>query len=158
DLFTQRVGRPMIPPGWAFGPRRRINRNAMVGSVLEAQAMRDNDLALTSVDDALHFLPAGSEIGMGTEVAAWGQSLHALGMRAIGYYNAYVSKDPSALDALRDQGLANGWFLKDAGGTPSVIYLISGGFLNLYTYDVTLPDAVTSFTSQFQRALDLGYS
>jgi alpha-glucosidase (family GH31 glycosyl hydrolase) len=158
DLFTATVGRPMVPPAWAFGPRRRINRNAMVGSVLEAQAMRDADLALTSVDDALHFLPAGSELGIQPEVAAWTQATAALGLRAIGYYNPYVSKDPSPLDALKQQGLDNGWFLKSADGTPSVVFLISGKFLNLYTYDVTQPDAVASFTSQFQRAFDLGYS
>src|SRR5262249_52552143 len=119
---------------------------------------RDRDLALTAVDDALHFLPAGSEIGIQAEVAAWVRAVNALGMRAIGYYNPYVSKDPSPLDALKQQGLDNGWFLKKADGTPSVGFLISGRLLNLYTYDVTLPGAVASFTAQFQRAFDLGYS
>jgi alpha-glucosidase (family GH31 glycosyl hydrolase) len=79
-------------------------------------------------------------------------------MRAIAYYNPYVSKDPSPLDALAQQGLDKGWFLQRADGTPSVVWLISGKFLNLYTYDLTRPDAVASFTSQFQRAFDLGYS
>ncbi len=158
DLFTATTGRPMIPPDWSFGPRRRINRNAMVGGVLETQAMRTAGLALTSADDALHFLPAGSEIGNEADIAAWTQANQALGVRAIGYYNPYVSKDPSALDALAAQGLANNWFLRTADGSPSVVWLISGSFLNLYTYDVTNADAVGSFTSQFQHAFDLGYS
>jgi len=158
DLFTARVGRPMIPPAWAFGPRRRINRNAMVGGVLEPQAMRNLGLALTSVDDALHFLPAGSEIGIEGEVRTWVQAVTALGLRAIGYYNPYVSKDPSPLDPLKQLGLDDGWFLKSSDGTPSVVFLISGKFLNLYTYDVTNPAAVASFTQQFERAFSLGYS
>jgi alpha-glucosidase (family GH31 glycosyl hydrolase) len=158
DLFTARVGRPMIPPQWAFGPRRRINREAMVNGVLEPQAMRNLGLALTALDDATHFLPAGSEIGNESEVSGWTAAASAIGVRSIAYYNAYVSKDPSPLDSLRDMGLANDWFLKLADGTPSAIYLISGKFINLYTYDVTNDDARASFTSQFQRAFDLGYS
>lgn len=158
DLFTARVGRPMVPPRWAFGPRRRINRNAMVNGVLEAQAMRDLDLAITTVDDATHFLPAGSDIGNESEIKTWTDSQAALGLRSLAYYNAYVSKDPSPLDALKQQGLDNGWFLTTADGSPSVITLISGRFINLFTYDLTNPDAAQSFTSQFQRAFDLGYS
>ncbi|MFI5290197.1 MAG: glycoside hydrolase family 31 protein, partial [Polyangia bacterium] len=158
DEFTAKTGRPMVPPKWAFGPRRRINRETMIDGVPEIQAMRDHDLALTAVDDALHFLPAGSEIGIEPTVAAWVKSCAALGLRAECYYNPYISKDPSPLDSDAQTGLQNGWFLKDDTGAPSVVWLISGKFLSLYTVDVTQPAAVSWFTSMFSRALSLGYS
>src|SRR5438874_1535441 len=47
DTFTAATGRPMVPPDWSFGPRRRINRDGMVAGVPEVQAMRDNGLAIT---------------------------------------------------------------------------------------------------------------
>src|SRR5450432_2440582 len=63
DTFTAATGRPMVPPDWSFGPRRRINRDGMVAGVPEIQAMRDHGLALTQVDDTLHFLPDGNDLG-----------------------------------------------------------------------------------------------
>ena len=33
--------------------------------------MRDNGLAITAADDALHFLPDGSDIGNEAELRAW---------------------------------------------------------------------------------------
>src|SRR5579883_2874817 len=40
DSFTAATGRPMVPPDWSFGPRRRIDRGAMQNGVPEVQAMR----------------------------------------------------------------------------------------------------------------------
>lgn len=61
--FNLATDRPMLPPPWAFGPRRRINHDDSQGSVPEIQAMRDLDLAITAADDAVRFLPAGSHVG-----------------------------------------------------------------------------------------------
>lgn len=159
DTFTATTGRPMVPPDWSFGPRRRINRDGMVEGVPEIQAMRDQDLAITAADDALHFLPNGSEIGHEAEIRAWVQSAVALGYKMIGYYNPYFSSDPaSPLAAKTAEGVANGYFLRAPGGEPGVVTLISGVTLNVYTVDPTFPEAVDWFTNEFKRALDLGYS
>ena len=159
DDFTAATGRPMLPPRWSFGPRRRINREAMVNGVLETQAMRDQGLAITALDDATHFLPAASEIGNEVDIAAWTASARALGYRAIAYYNPYFAAAQGAPNAADTQkALANKWFLADASGTPSKVWLISGAGLDVYTIDFTNPDAVTFFTGQLSRALDLGYS
>jgi alpha-glucosidase (family GH31 glycosyl hydrolase) len=159
DTFTAATGRPMIPPDWSFGPRRRINRETMIGGVPEIQAMRDNDLAITAVDDALHFLPAGSDIGHEPELRLWTQASAALGYKNIGYYNPYFSSDPaSPLAADTQFGIDHGYFLLDATGMPGEVGLISGAAVSVYTVDVTNADAVAWYTKQFQRALDLGYS
>lgn len=159
DTFTETTGRPMVPPEWSFGPRRRINRGGMVGQVSEIQAMRDGDLAITMADDALHFLPNGSEIGHEAEIAAWVRSAAALGYKVLGYYNPYFSSDPaSPLAATTAVGVANGYFLNTPEGKPGEVTLISGGALTVYTMDPTNPDAVAWFTKEFSRALDLGYS
>jgi alpha-glucosidase len=159
DTFTAATGRPMIPPAWSFGPRRRINRGAMIGNVSEIQAMRDNDLAITSADDTEHFSPNGNDIGHEAELRAWVQTAAALGYKMIGYYNPYYAADPaSPLANLTAEGIANHYFLGDPDGTPGKVTLISGALLDVYTVDVTSDAAVAWFTAQFKRALDLGYS
>jgi alpha-glucosidase (family GH31 glycosyl hydrolase) len=65
DGFTAATGRPMVPPAWAYGPRRRMGPGDMQNGVTEDRAMRDLDLAITAVDDALHFYPNGSHVGRG---------------------------------------------------------------------------------------------
>ena len=158
DLFTATTGRPMIPPDWTFGPRRRIGRGNQVNGVPEIKAMRDQDLAITAVDDALHFLPAGSDVGIETDLGAWTENAKRLGYRVNGYYNPYISKDPSPLDPLAQVGLSQRYFLHTGDGAPSVVWLISGKFLNLYTIDMTNADATAWFVKQFDRAFNLGYS
>jgi len=159
NSFTAATGRPMIPPAWSFGPRRRINRGAMIGNVSELQAMRDNDLAITSADDTTHFLPDGVDIGHEDELRTWVQGAAALGYKMIGYYNPYYSASAtSPLAAVTQQGLGAHYFLGDEGAGAATVTLISGALLDVYTVDVTNPDAVAWFTAQFKRALDLGYS
>jgi sulfoquinovosidase len=159
DTFTATTGRPMIPPDWSFGPRRRINRETQINSVPEIQAMRDQGLAITAADDSLHFLPDASDLGNEAVLGAWVQSGIALGYKMIGYYNPYFSSDPaSPLASVVAEGVANDYFLKKSDGSLGEVTLISGKTLTVYTMDPTFPDAVTWFTSQFQRALNLGYS
>ena len=160
DTFTATTGRAMVPPDWSFGPRRRINRGGMVNGVPEIQAMRDQGLAITAADDTLHFLPDGNDIGHEPELRAWVQQAAALGYKMIGYYNPYFSADPaSPLANVTAEGVANDYFLKAGDdGTLGTVTLISGKALTVYTIDPTFPDAVTWFTDQFRRALDLGYA
>ena len=75
------------------------------------------------------------------------------------YYNPYFSSDPaSPLASVAAEGVANDYLLRAPDGTPGTVTLISGATLTVYTMDPTNPGAVAWFTSQFQRALDLGYS
>lgn len=158
DQFTARTGRPMLPPAWAYGPRRRINRGAMQMGVPEIQAMRDLDLAITSADDALHFLPAGSHVGIETELRAWVDSGHALGYRMLGYYNSLLADtEDSPIRDVVDEAIANRWVLTKPDGRLSVVELISGDLLPILHLDVTSPDAVTFFQGMFDWATDLGY-
>jgi len=159
DTFTETTGRPMVPPDWSFGPRRRINRDRLIEGVPEIQAMRDGDLAITVADDALHFLPNGSDVGHEAELKAWTASATALGYKVLGYFNPYFSSDPaSPIAATTAVGVANDYFLKTPEGVPGEVTLISGGALTVYTMDPTNPDAVAWFTKEFKRAFDLGYS
>ena len=159
DTFTATTGRPMIPPDWSFGPRRRIDRGAMIGPDSEIQAMRTQGLAITAADDALHFSPDGTDIGDETAIRAWTKSGIDLGYKMIGYFNPYFSSDPaSPLASVTAVGVANNYLLKDSAGMLGQVTLISGAALTVYTLDPTYPDAVAWFTAQFKRALDLGYS
>lgn len=159
DGFTEATGRPMLPPAWALGPRRRINVNAQKNGVLEIQAMRDLDLALTGVDDAVHFLPSGSDLGREAELRAWVAEARRLGCRAQAYYNPYLTKDPAQpLFAKVQEGLERGYFLREADGRPSEVWLISGRPVTVYTVDLTSAAATRWYQEMFGRALGLGYS
>lgn len=159
DQFTAATGRPMIPPAWSFGPRRRINRDALVAGVPEIQAMRDQDLAISVADDANHFSPDGGDIGHETEIRSFIDSATALGYKVLGYYNPYYSTDPkSALAGEVQNAISNDYLLKNDDGTLSDVWLISGHPVDVYTVDLTDAGATAWFTGMFQRALDLGYS
>jgi sulfoquinovosidase len=158
DLFTAATGRPMLPPAWSYGPRRRIGAGSLVNGVPEIQVMRDEDLAITAVDDALHFLPAGSHVGREAELAAWVASAHALGYKVNGYYNSLLANDPeSPLWDEVQKGIANGWFLQMADGTPSEVLLISGKTVNVLQIDFTSEAATSWFQSMIDWALELDY-
>jgi alpha-glucosidase len=159
DQFTAHTGRPMIPPDWSFGPRRRIGSNNMVNGVPEIQAMRDNGLAITVVDDNMHFLPNGDDLGNEASIKSWVQSASNLGYRVVGYYNPYFNVSASSPIAPEVQkAIGNNWLLRNADATLSDVWLISGKPLDVYTVDVTSSAATAWFTGMFQRALSLGYS
>ena len=159
DQFTAATGRPMIPPAWSFGPRRRINRDALINGVPEMQAMRDADLAITIADDTTHFSPSGNDIGNEAALRTWVQSGQALGYRMAAYFNPYYGVEPtSPLASEVQKAIGNDWLLKNGDGSLSDVWLISGGPHDVYTVDVTNSDATAWFTGMFRRALDLGYT
>ena len=158
DRFTEATGRPLLPPAWTFGPRRRIGRGSQVGGVPETQAMRQEDLAITALDDALHFLPAGSHVGNEAAVRDFIARSRALGFRVNGYYNSLFAKGDSPIRGVVDEGLAAGHFLRGDQGTPVEVFLISGQPLTVYQLDFTSPRAVDWYKALFGWARALGYS
>lgn len=158
DAFTARVGRPMLPAPWVLGPRRRVGRGSTVDGLAEIQAMREQDLAITAVDDAVHFLPKGSHVGVEDELAAWTETAHALGYKVIGYYNSLFADLPdSPIYDFLEEGKKNGYFLKNDDGTLSTVELVSGTYLPVLQVDFTNPDAIAWYQRTFDWALDLGY-
>jgi len=132
DAFTVRTGRPMRPPAWAFGPRRRINRGNMQAGVSEIQAMRDRDLAITTADDALHFFPAGDHVGNEDALRAWVSAAGALGHHVDGYYNSMLStRADSPLLPLVASGESAGYFLARADGTRPDVWVLTGPASNV---------------------------
>ncbi|MDB4967189.1 MAG: Alpha-xylosidase [Myxococcales bacterium] len=159
DQFTEATGRPMIPPSWSFGPRRRINRGATVDGVPEMQAMRAAGLAITVADDTTHFSPDGNDLGHETELRDWVASGSALGYKMVAYYNPYYSADAtSPLAPEVQKALDQHWMLENGDGKPSDVWLISGKPIDVYTVDVTSDAATAWFTGMFRRAIDLGYA
>jgi len=158
DLFTEATGRPRVAPAWTYGPRRRIGRGSMQDGVPEIQAMRDRDLAITGLDDAVHFLPAGSQVGIEDTLRAWVTEGHRLGYKMNCYYNSLVSNDPDTKipDTLA-QGIDQGYFLKNAAGDLSLVELISGTFLPVLQIDFTNPDATSWYGTLLDWSTDLGY-
>ncbi|MEM9189601.1 MAG: TIM-barrel domain-containing protein [Myxococcota bacterium] len=158
DQFTATTGRPMVPPEWTYGPRRRVGRNSVVGGASEIETMRTEDLAITAVDDAVHFLPEGSHVGVEDALRAWVADGHRLGYRVNCYYNSlYAANEDNPLRAEVVRGVDNDHFLLDQNGGVSAVELISGTFLTVYQVDFTSPEATTFFQSSLDWAIDLDY-
>lgn len=155
--FTAKAGRAHLPAPWVFGPRRRMNRNAIVDGVPEMQRLRELKVPCTAADDATHFLPIGSHVGKEMEIAKWTSDLHTLGYKAIAYYNAYVSTTDERAAEDYAFGRDNGYFVKLEDGTEFDTFMISAGPQQVATIDMTNPDAVTWFGTLLQRSLDLSY-
>jgi alpha-glucosidase len=157
DAYTEDTGRPVVPASWVFGPRRRVSLGSTVDGVEEPLRMRELDIAITGVDDAVHFLPALSHLGREEELAAWTARLHELGYKAMAYNNPYVAESHENAKADFEHGLENGYFVKLPSGEPAYTQFISGELLTLATIDLSNPDAFAWFQSLLKRSLDLGY-
>ena len=86
----------------------------------EIQAMRDLDLAITGIDDAMHLLPAGRHLGLESELSAWIADAEGLGYRVNAYYNAFLSTaTDSPLASLVSEGVDSDYFLLVTSGETS---------------------------------------
>jgi alpha-glucosidase (family GH31 glycosyl hydrolase) len=155
--FTAKTGRARLPAPWVFGNRRRMDSGGMVQGVPEIQLLRQKNVPCTSADDAMHFLPIGSQVGREAELKQWTTDLHTLGYKAIGYYNAYVSVNDARATADRDEGRSKGYFVKQEDGSEFDTFMISAGPQTVATIDLTNPDAVTWYGTLLERSIDLGY-
>ncbi len=157
--FTETTGRPRLPPTWALGPRRRINIGDVQAGVPEIQRMRDLDLAITAVDDAMHFYPSAGHLGDEAQIAAWNQAAADLGYRVNGYYNSFINRDPaSPIAEWAAEGEAAGYYVQRADGSYPDLWILTGGTTpDLFLVDFTNPDATAWYQSSFAWAEDLGY-
>src|SRR5262249_37914730 len=114
--FTQKVGRAKLPVPWTFGLRRRMDRGAMIQGMREIDLLRKLNIPVTGCDDALHFLPIGSQVGMEASLKSYNDTLHSLGYKAIGYYNAYVATTDVRAAADLMEGRMKGYFVKLGDG------------------------------------------
>ncbi len=155
--FTARVGRAELPAPWVFGPRRRVDPGTMVDGVPEEIALRDRGVPTTMIDDTTHFLPNASHRGREAELTAWTTRLHALGYKAIGYFNGHVSTEVPDAAQLLAEGRAKNAFVRLDDGTEFDTFMVSGGSGKVATIDFTSPGATAWYQGKLQQALDLGY-
>lgn len=158
--FTAATGRYTLPAPWVFGPRRRVDHGAKIDGVDEFEALRLRKVPTTAVDDATHFLPNGSENEREAELRDWTTKLHALGFKAIAYYNAYVSVTSPKAKALVEYGRKNDLFVRLSpaeGGGEFDTFMISGGGQQVATIDMSKPAAVEWYGTLMQKALDWGF-
>lgn len=157
DDFTRDTGRPFVPATWVFGPRRRVGHQHVVDGVEEFRLLRMRKVPTTGVDDAVHFLPARSEVGREDVLRKWVQDAHALGYKVMAYNNPYVSM---SIDRAREDfeyGKANGLFALNPDGTVGETFFISGEPQTLATIDLTKPEGVAWFQDLLRRTLSFGY-
>lgn len=161
--YTALTGRAHLSAPWVFGVRHRYDRGTMVEGIDESLAFRKHGVAMTMLDDTTHFLPNGYDLATAGEKALVTKELHALGYKAIGYYNAYVSTDVANAKPLVDYGRAHDLFVRlepapgEAIGKEFVTFMISGGGHQVLTIDFTKPEALAWYRTLLQNALDLGY-
>lgn len=156
DAFTERTGRPMVPPAWAFGARRRVR----AGRVEELLRMRAEDLAVTAVDDATHFFPDASHSGREAALATWVAEARDLGYRVNGYYNSLVAREArDPMQMIRERGLRERYFLARRDGSVPAPWIYTGGrVVHTHLFDFTDRAAISLFQDTFEWSRSLGYS
>jgi len=157
DDFTRDTGRPMVPASWVFGPRRRVSNGDRVGDVLEWKMLREAKVPTTGLDDAVHLLPARSEVGREEELKAWTRDAHAWGYKVMAYNNPYISTSKPEASADLAHGRERGYFAVTPEGDIGETFFISGDAQTLATIDLTNMDAVAWFQDLLRRTLALGY-
>ena len=141
DQFTATTGRPMIPPAWSFGPRRRINRETIdrrrAGDAGDARQRsrhhRRRRRRRTS-------LPDGSDIGNEATLRAWVQSGTDARLQDGRLLQPVSLGGPGERRSRRQRkkGVANNYFLENGDGTPSQrVAHQRRRASNVYTVDVT---------------------
>jgi sulfoquinovosidase len=157
DDFTRDTGRPFVPATWVFGPRRRVsNGQSFLGSE-EYKLLRAKKVPTTGLDDAVHFLPARSELGREAELRQWVQNAHAIGYKVMAYNNPYISTSIAAAKSDLEYGKARGLFAMTPEGTIGETFFISGAPQTLATIDLTKPEGVAWFQDLLRRTLAIGY-
>ncbi len=157
DDFTRDTGRPMVPASWVFGPRRRVSNGDRTGDVLEWKKLREAKVPTTGLDDAVHLLPARSELGREEELKAWTRDAHAWGYKVMAYNNPYVSTSKPEAAGDLTHGKERRYFALTAEGEIGETFFISGEPQTLATIDLTNADAVAWFQDLLRRTLALGY-
>jgi alpha-glucosidase (family GH31 glycosyl hydrolase) len=157
DHYTRDTGRPVVPAPWVWGNRRRTGMGSTQEGIPEWQLMRNLHLPITGIDDATHFLPHRSELGIEDQIRTWTTTLHANGFKALAYYNPYVSASRSSAAEDFAYGQAHDLFIKDLDGDPALTFFISGSAQEIAGIDLTNPQGVAWFQSILARSLALGY-
>ncbi len=157
DAYTEDNGRPMDPAPWVFGPRRRVGRGSMVDGVEEFRRMRQEKIPVTGLDDAVHFLPALSHLGVEAELRLWTANAHALGYKVMAYNNPYVAANHPNAAADFAFGKERGYFVRGPDLEPQITFFISGELLEVAAIDLTNPEAVGWFQDLLRRTLAQGY-
>lgn len=155
--YTEDTGRALVPAPWVFGPRRRVGRTDLVDGVPEYLKMRERKIPVTSIDDAMHFLPALSHLGIEAELMTWTANLHASGYKAMAYNNPYVAENHPNATMDYEFGKTNGYFVEKPDGQPALTEFVSGKLLRVAAIDLTNPDAEKWFQDLLRRTLDIGY-
>ena len=157
DDFTRDTGRSFVPATWVFGPRRRVSNGQIALGVEEYKLLRLMKVPTTGLDDAVHFLPARSELGREVTLRQWVGDAHASGYKVMAYNNPYVSTSLASAKADLEYGKAHGLFAMTPEGAIGETFFISGQSQTLATIDLTKPEGVAWFQDLLRRTLALGY-
>ncbi len=164
DLYTQDTGRAMVPAPWVWGPRMRIGVFGRVTSEalgidneLVHEVLRRFNVPTTGMDDAVHLLPARSELGIEDVLRDWTTTGHEWGYKVMAYNNPYISTSKEEAREDLAFGEANGLFLLDGTGATGETFFISGSAQTLATIDLTNPAGKLWFQDLLRRTLALGY-
>jgi alpha-glucosidase (family GH31 glycosyl hydrolase) len=157
SMYTERRGRSLIPPKWAFGPWNQLGGefNFTRDVFTAAKEFLKLDIPVSHAVNTLHFLPANSERGKEAFFKKQSADLLSIGVKQTAYYNPYVRIQVSPDYEICDK---EGYFLKHHDNSTSYLFWYFGvNFYQCSMFDFTNEKAVEYFKKILQRSVDLGF-
>jgi alpha-D-xyloside xylohydrolase len=158
--YSDLVGRPMLPPKWAFGLWVSSGFKADSGEATVARARELREYEIPS--DVLHLDCYWQKWGCWSDLE-WDadvfrepermlRDIKSMGFRTCLWINPYIGieSDRFAMAAER------GWLLRTPGGEPYVLQLWGGYHPPVGILDLTQPDAATWFVGRLRELLRMG--
>jgi alpha-D-xyloside xylohydrolase len=158
--YSDLVGRPSLPPKWAFG--LWVSSGFKADSA-EATFLRARELRLRNIPaDVVHLdcfwqrFGCWSDLEWDTDVfpdPEWMlHEIHTLGFRVCLWINSYIGVHSDRFRVASERG----WLLRTQTGEPYVLDLWGGSHPPVSILDVTHPEAAEWFVARLRKLLRMG--
>ena len=155
SAYTERVGRPGLPPLWAFGPRRQVSVDGEAVGMPAWRALREFGVPTTTIELPLAFLPSSDDRVDPDALSAFTASANDAGLRVMAWWSPHLDLGAPNATADIERAQRNELLLSDTDGE-AITVETSDYDGALAVIDPTLEGTAEWWTDRVQGALDNG--
>ncbi|ESO82638.1 hypothetical protein LOTGIDRAFT_155652 [Lottia gigantea] len=155
-IMTDKNGRSLIPPKWAFGPWNQLDTEISGESEVDRakKMLFVEDIPLSVVIDTVHFFPAGQDKSKFPLELANNQQLLYMGLPSTAYYNPLVT---TTFNGTYNYGDKMKYFTLNKHGQSYQYDYIAAKLFHVSQVDFTNYNATQWYSHYFHSALNVQY-